>query len=147
VAAFEAALRTNRWGPELAFSADLSYAFQNAGGSSAQGVTARVHTDWIVAALGATWRMPAAQSATAWVGAGPQLTTILTRSELAGLPAQTAVALMPGAYLAAGVERRFGSFFPYAEARASVSADPSLPNLRGALRALAITLGYRFEML
>jgi len=45
------------------------------------------------------------------------------------------------------VERQFGAFLPFAEVRASVSADPALPNLRGALRALALTLGYRFELL
>ena len=147
LAAFEASLRTSRWGPELAFCADVSYALQNAGGSSAQGVTARGHTDWIVTAAGVTWRRSAALGATAWLGAGPQLTTIVTRTELGGLPAQTGVALVPGAYLAVGAERRFGGLFPFAEARASISKDPALPNLRGALRALAITVGYRFELL
>ena len=147
VVAFESSLRTNRWGPELSFSADVSYALQNAGGSSAQGVTARAHTDWIVTAVGAALRLPAAFSAHAWIGGGPQLTAILTRTELAGMPPQTGVALVPGIYLAAGAERRFGPFFPFAELRASLSADPALPNLRGALRALALTLGYRFELL
>jgi hypothetical protein len=92
-------------------------------------------------------RLPAAFSAHAWIGGGPQLTAILTRTELAGMPPQTGVALVPGIYLAAGAERRFGPFFPFAELRASLSADPTLPNLRGALRALALTLGYRFELL
>ncbi len=147
VAAFEASLRTNRWGPELAFSADVSYALQNAGGSSAQGVVGRAHTDWIVASLGVAWRTSLAPAAHAWVGAGPQLTTILTRTQVGGLPTETGTALVPGAYLAAGAEKRFGAFFPYAELRASISADPALPNLRGALRALALTLGYRFELL
>ncbi len=147
VVAFETALRTNRWGPELAFSADLSYALQNAGGSSAEGVVARAHTDWIVASVGVAWRLALAPSARAWVGGGPQLTTIVTRTQLGGLPAETGTAVVPGAYLAAGVERQFGAFLPFAEVRASVSADPALPNLRGALRALALTLGYRFELL
>ena len=147
LAAFETSLRTNRWGPELAFSADVSYALQNAGGSSAEGITARVHTDWVVAAVGAAWRFALAPGARGWVGGGPQLTTILTRTQLAGMPAQTGVALVPGAYLAAGAERRFGTFLPFVELRASIGADPALPNLRGALRALALTLGYRFELL
>ena len=147
VIAFESSLRTNRWGPELSFSADLSYALQNAGGSSTQGVTARVHTDWIVAAAGVALRVPLAFSGHAWIGGGPQLTTIVTRTQLAGMPTETGTAVVPGAYLAAGAERRFGPFFPFTEVRASVSADPALPNLRGALRALAITVGYRFEML
>ena len=70
-----------------------------------------------------------------------------SRTQLGGLPAETGTAVVPGAYLAAGVERQFGAFLPFAEVRASVSADPALPNLRGALRALALTLGYRFELL
>jgi hypothetical protein len=147
VAAFETSLRTNRWGPELAFSADLSYALQNAGGSSAQGVVARAHTDWIVASVGVAFRRELARSARAWVGGGPQLTTILTRTQSGGLPPETGTAVVPGAYLAVGAEKRFGSFLPFAELRASVSADPALPNLRGALRAFAFTLGYRFELL
>jgi len=147
VAAFETSLRTNRWGPELAFSADLSYALQNAGGSSAQGVVARVHTDWIVASLGVAVRRELAPSTRAWVGGGPQLTAILTRSQLGGMPAETSTAVVPGAYLVAGAEKRFGPFLPFAELRASVSADPALPNLRGALRAFAFTVGYRFELL
>jgi len=147
VAAFETSLRTDRWGPELAFSADVSYALQNAGGSSAEGITARAHTDWIVAAVGTAWRVPLATSTHGWIGAGPQLTIIVTRTQVGGTPAETGTALVPGAYLAAGVERRFGVFFPFAEVRASVSADPALPNLRGALRVLALTLGYRFELL
>jgi hypothetical protein len=147
VAAFETSLRTNRWGPELAFSADLSYALQNAGGSSAQGVVARAHTDWIVASVGVAVRRELAPSARAWVGGGPQLTTILTRTQFGGQPAETGTAVVPGAYLAVGAEKRFGSFLPFAELRASVSADPALPNLRGALRAFAFTLGYRFELL
>jgi len=147
VAAFETSLRTNRWGPELAFSADLSYALQNAGGSSAQGVVARAHTDWIVASLGVAYRLPLAPSTSAWVGGGPQLTTILTRTQFGGLPAETGAAVVPGAYFAVGAEKRFGSFLPFAELRASVSADPALPNLRGALRAFAFTLGNRFELL
>jgi len=147
VFAFESSLRTHRWGPELSFSADLSYALQNAGGSSAQGVTARAHTDWIVAAAGVALRVPLALSGHAWIGGGPQVTTIVARTQLAGMPAETATAVVPGAYLAAGAERRFGPFLPFAEVRGSISADPSLPNLRGALRALALTVGYRFELL
>ena len=58
IAAFESSLRTHRFGPELSFSAELSYAFQNAGGSSPDGITARAHTDWITAALGVAWRSP-----------------------------------------------------------------------------------------
>jgi hypothetical protein len=147
VAAFEASLRTNRWGPELAFSADISFAVQNAGGSSPQGVVARTHTDWIAASLGVAWRLPVAPATRAWVGAGPQLTTVLTRIELAGLPPQSGVAVVPGAYLAAGAERRFRSLLPFVELRGSISADPALPTLHGALRALALTAGCRFELL
>jgi hypothetical protein len=83
----------------------------------------------------------------AWIGGGPQVTTIVARTQLAGMPAETETAVVPGAYLAAGAERRFGRFLPFAEVRGSISADPSLPNLRGALRALALTVGYRFELL
>lgn len=147
VAAFEASLRTNRWGPELALSADISYALQNAGGSSAQGVVARTHTDWILASLGVAWRLPVAPGTRAWLGGGPQLTAVLTRTALAGMPDQSGVALMPGVYMAAGLERRFGSLLPFVELRGSISADPALPTLHGALRALVLTTGGRFELL
>jgi hypothetical protein len=147
VVAVESSLRTSHWGPELAFSLDLSYAFRNAAGSSSQGITARGHTDWIAAALGASYRFGLSRSATAWVGGGPQLAAVLTRTELGGLPPETGTALVPGAWIAAGAERRLGSHLPFAELRASICADPDLPNLRGALRALALTVGYRFEAL
>jgi hypothetical protein len=81
------------------------------------------------------------------VGGGPQLTTVLTRTALGGLPAQTGVALVPGAYLAAGLERRFHGLLPFVELRGSISADPALPTLHGALRALSLTTGCRFELL
>ena len=147
VIAVESSLRTNRWGPELAFSFDVSYALHNAGGSSTDGVTARVHTDWIVAALGASYRSALAPSTVGWVGGGPQLATIVSRTQLGGLPPETGSALVPGAWLAVGAEKRFGKHLPFAEVRASLCADPGLPNLRGAMRALAVTLGYRFEAL
>ncbi|HWE24396.1 MAG TPA: hypothetical protein VG496_10725 [Myxococcales bacterium] len=147
LASFEASLRTNRFGPELAFSAELSYALQNTGGSSPDGITARVHTDWITMSLGAAWRTPLGAQFHGWIGAGPQITTIVARTQLAGMPAQTNVATVPGGYLAIGAERRMRSFLPFAEARMSVSADPSLSNLHGALHAYALSLGCRFEML
>ena len=75
------------------------------------------------------------------------MTTIVARTRLAGMPPETGTAVVPGAYFAAGAERRFGPFLPFGEVRASISADPALPNLRGALRALALTVGYRFELL
>ena len=147
VVGVESSLRTTRWGPELAFSLDVSYALQNAGGSSAQGVNARAHTDWIVAALGASYRFGLAPSAMGWVGGGPQLATVVTRTQLGGLAPETGTALVPGAWLAAGAEKRFGSHLPFAELRVSACADPALPNLRGAMRAFALTVGYRFEAL
>jgi hypothetical protein len=147
LAAFETSLRTHRFGPELSFSAEISYAFQNTGGSSPDGITARAHTDWITAAVGVSWRASLAARVHGWVGAGPQLTMIVARTQLAGNPAQTNIAVVPGAYLAAGIERKLGAFLPFVEVRASVSADPSLPNLRGALHAYALALGCRFEML
>ena len=146
IAAFESSLRTHRFGPELSLSAELSYAFQNAGGSSPDGITARAHTDWITAALGVAWRSPLAWRFHGWVGAGPQLTTIVARTQVAGSGSQTNIAAVPGAYLAAGVERKIGSFLPFVEARASVTADPGLANLHGALHAYALTVGCRFEM-
>jgi hypothetical protein len=147
VLAFETSLRTHRLGPELSISAEISYAFQNSGGSSADGIVARAHTDWITASVGAAWRAPLPDRFHGWLGAGPQLTIVVARTELGGSPTQTGVAAVPGVYVAAGVERKIGRFLPFVEARASVSADPGLPNLRGALHAYALSLGYRFEML
>lgn len=147
VAAFETSLRTLRFGPELSFSAEISYAFQSAGGSSPDGITARAHTDWITFATGAGWRAAMGARFHGWVGVGPQLTVAVARTQVAGTASQTNVAAVPGLYLATGVERRFGSFLPFVEARASVSADPGLPNLRGALHAYALALGCRFETL
>jgi hypothetical protein len=147
VAAFETSLRTHGFGLELAFSAEISYAMQNANGSSPDGISARAHTDWITTAVGVAWRAPLTARFTGWLGAGPQLTTIVARTELAGTPSHTNVAVVPGVFLAAGVERPIRSVVPFVEARMSVSADPSLPNLRGALHAYALALGCRFEML
>jgi hypothetical protein len=147
VVAFETSLRTHRFGPELSFSADISYAMRNAGGSSPDGITARAHTDWITASVGVAWRAPLSGRFFGWVGAGPQLTTIIARTQVAGNPSQTNLAAVAGGYLAAGVERKVRSFLPFAEARMSVSADPNLPNLHGALHAYALSLGCRFEML
>ena len=147
VVAFETSLRTHRLGPELSFSAEISYAMRNAGGSSPDGITARAHTDWITAAVGVAWRAPLWGQFVGWTGAGPQLTAIVARTQVAGTPSQTNLAVVAGGYLAAGIERRVRSFLPFAEARISVSADPNLPNLHGALHAYALSLGCRFEML
>jgi hypothetical protein len=147
VLAFETSLRTHRLGPELSISVDVSYAFQNSGGASSDGIVARAHTDWITFAAGAAWRAPLPDRFHGSLGAGPQLTTVVARTQVGGTPTQTGVAAVPGVYVAAGIERKIGRFLPYAEARASVSADPGLPNLRGALHAYALSLGCRFEML
>jgi hypothetical protein len=145
--AFETSMRTHRLGPEVSVSAEISYAFQNSGGTSADGIDAHAHTDWITLAAGGAWRAPLPDKFHGWLGAGPQLTIVVARTELGGTPMQTGVAAVPGFYLAAGLERKIGRFLPFVEARASVSADPGLPNLRGVLRAYALSLGYRFEML
>ena len=146
VAGLEAAFRSDLLGPELVVSADLSYALQNAGGSSA-GISARQHTDWLLAAAALAWRLRLAPGARAWIGAGPTLTALFTRTQLAGAPAQTGRALLAGVHLTAGLERAMWRGVPFAELRASIATDPGLPTLRGSLRSFTFSLGYRFELL
>ena len=146
VAGLEAAFRSNLFGPELAVSADLSYALQNAGGS-ASGISARQHTDWLMAAAAVAWRLPLTPGTRAWIGGGPTLTALFTRSHLAGAPTQIGRALLVGVHLTAGVERAMWRGVPFAELRATIATDPALPTLHGALRTFTLSLGYRFELL
>jgi hypothetical protein len=145
VAGVEAAWRTNRWGPELALSADVTYALQNAGAATTS-VGAHTHTDYLTTAIGLSWRIAVAPGVRCWVGAGPLLEAVFSRSTLAGSQ-QNAATMVLGFHASAGVEKRMGNGAPFAELRASTTNDPALSNLSGSLSAFALSLGYRFELL
>jgi hypothetical protein len=67
--------------------------------------------------------------------------------QLGSEPQVSESALVVGAAVSLGVERRFARALPFAELRWSRHRDPSLSTLTGAISATSLLLGTRFELL
>lgn len=147
VIAAEAAFRTDRLGPELALSAELAWAFSSHTQAAGSFSSAEAKDDFVSLALQLAWRRALGARNLAWIGAGPSLVAISSRLTLGAQPTLSESALVPGALLSLGFERRFPSVVPFAELRWSWSKDPALSNLTGAVSALSLLLGGRFELL
>jgi len=145
----EAALRTARFGPQLALSLGADYARRSQTELVASGagqLAADSRLDLLVVHLSATWRQPFGDKNILSLGAGPCAGAYWTRVGLSGSPTRRGFAVVPGLQAIAGVERRFGWGTPFAEARAAWLTSPGLPMLTGPLRTISWLAGVRLEM-
>jgi hypothetical protein len=147
VAAVEASLRTDRFGPELAFSTELAWYFSSRQEDVGQLGTAHGRVDFFALAAQLSVRVPIGLRTTVWAGAGPSLAAIASRLQLGSDPQVSESALVLGAVVSLGVEHRFARALPFVELRWSRHRDPSLSTLTGAISAAALLLGTRFELL
>jgi hypothetical protein len=147
-AGIEAALRSDRFGPELGLAFEVDYAVRlrdQALPALGDGVVGSSRIGLFLFDLSASYRHDLSSRTTVWVSAGPMAGLYSATSKLTGAPAQTASAFAPGAQVAAGIERRVGFAVPFLEARAGLLATPDLPNVAGQLRMISLSGGARFE--
>ena len=147
VAAVEASLRTDRFGPELAFSTELAWYFSSRQQDVGQPGTAQGRVDFFALAAQIAVRIPIGLRTTVWAGAGPSLAAIASRLQLGSDPQVSESALVLGGVVSLGLEQRFARALPFVELRASRHRDPSLSTLTGAINAASLLLGTRFELL
>jgi hypothetical protein len=147
VAAVEASLRTVRFGPELAFSTELAWYFSSRQQAIGQLGTAQGRVDFFALSAQVSLRVPIGIRTTVWAGAGPSLQAIASRLKVGSEPQISESALVLGAGVSLGIERRFARALPFAELRWSRHRNPSLSTLTGAISATSLLLGTRFELL
>ena len=147
VAAVEASLRTDRFGPELAFSAELAWYFSSREQVVGQLGNAQGRVDFFGLSAQVALRMPLGIRTTVWAGGGPSLQAIASKLQLGSEPQISESALVLGAAVSLGIERRFARAVPFAELRWSRHRNPSLSTLTGAISATSLVLGTRFELL
>ena len=146
----EAALRTDRLGPELAFSLEADYAHREQNDLVRIGTSdlpAGSRMDLVLVHLSAAWRHGFDPQTTFWIAAGPSAAAYWTQVAVGDAPERRGFAVAPGAHATLGLERRMGLFVPFAEARAAWITSPGLPMLTGPLRTVTFFLGVRIEAL
>lgn len=146
----EAALRSARFGPELALSlgADYGHRAQSEmlqAGSAAVAADSRI--DLLLVHLSASWRRPFGNGNAFWIGAGPCAAAYWTRVGAADIPTRRGFAVAPGLQGGIGAERRLRWGVPFFEARAAWVTSPGLPILTGPLRTVSLMAGVRLETL
>jgi hypothetical protein len=144
LAGVEGAVRSERFGPQLALALEADYGFRSRS-ESAAGLFATSHIDLLLSHATAQFRQRFGPT-TAFAGAGPSLAFYWTRLAVAGAPQMRGFAVAPGLSLAVGAERRMGFAVPFMAARATWIDGTQLAELRGPLRALSFTAGVRLEM-
>src|SRR4051812_7605914 len=147
VAALSASVRTDRFGPELALTAEAAWSFKSQKQSVGTLGTAEVRDDFFGLSAQLSVRKRLGLRTTIWGGAGPSFEMVSSRVQLTGQPRISESALVPGAILSLGVEHRFIHAVPFAELRWSVHRDPALSTLSGSVSALSLIVGNHFELL
>ena len=141
----EAALRTDRFGPELAFSLEADWSFA-ANTQSAGGFDTRARENFFALSAQVAFRQRLGLRTVVFAGAGPSLTLVTSRVRVDAAPGFTESGAAPGALLSAGVELRLSRAIPFGELRWSWQADPSFSTLRGPVSAVSLVVGSRFEL-
>ncbi len=147
LAALEASLRTDRFGPQLAFSTELAWYFSSTQQDAGPLGTAQGRVDFFALSAQLAFRFPIGIRTTVWAGAGPSFEALASRVKVGAEPQVSESTIVVGAAVSIGVERRFASTVPFAELRWSRHRDPSLSTLTGAISATSLVLGTRFELL
>jgi hypothetical protein len=146
----EAALRTDRFGPQLAFALEADYGHRAQTEMVAAGTTqvlADSRLDLLLVHLSAAWRRPFAERNTLFFAAGPSAAAYWTRVGASAFGSRRGFAIAPGLQALLGIERRMRWVTPFAEARFAWIASPDLPMLTGSLRAISLMAGVRLETL
>lgn len=149
VRAPSAGLRLEAWPmpslPVVGVLLDTSYLrFSRTGGAGVPGFTGLNEQLDTTVALGLrTLRMQGIQG---WVAAGPSLARVRSRATLGTGPELEEGTWVLGGQAMAGASLSLGRGQPFLEARFCWFADPSLHVLRGSLRGVGLSLGYRHEI-
>jgi hypothetical protein len=147
VAALSASVRSDRFGPELALTAEAAWAFKSEKQSVGTLGTAQVRDDFFAFSAQLSLRTKLGLRTTLWGGAGPSFQMVSSRVQLTGQPRISESAIVPGAILSLGLEHRFVHAIPFAEVRWSIHRDPALSTLSGSVSAFSLILGNHFELL
>jgi hypothetical protein len=147
VAAVSASWRSDRLGPELALTGEVAWSFVSQKQSVGQFGTAQIRQDFFGLSAQVAYRKRLGLGTTVWGGAGPSLQIVSGTSQVTGQPRISESALAPGAILSLGIEHRFASTVPFAEARFAVHRNPELSSSSGALSAFSFVVGTHFELL
>lgn len=142
----EAALRTDRFGPELGLSLEAAWSYEGRSDVVRQFQTTTRDNFYSLSSQISLRRRVGVRTVL-FAGAGPSLTLLTSRLYVGSAPAFSETGVVPGALLSAGAELRFVRAVPFGELRWSWHADPSFSSLRGSVSALSILLGTRFELL
>ena len=148
----EVAYRSDRLGPKLFFSGDLSYWFSQEDASfavdAAQSIATRSQTEFLTFGTSIGTRLDVGERTRLFLSGGPALTHLWSHLSVAGQPTSYDTATVFGAQVAAGAERAMWGGVPFLEARFGFFADPALSGVvSGPLRMFSLAAGYRFEML
>ncbi len=145
LAAIEASLRSDRFGPELGLAAEVSWAFATRNDAAGGGVV-HLKDDFFALSTQLSLRRRVGIRALLFVGAGPSLTLAQNHLGFGNNPWLTERALVAGALVSTGMELRFPRLIPFAELRWSWHADPHFATVSGAQGAFSLALGSRFEL-
>jgi hypothetical protein len=145
-AGVEAALRSDRFGPQLSVALEVDFT-QRSQDQQLAALNASSRISILFLHLSASYRYELNARTTTWLALGPSLAgySVNVSSDTAG--SQGGTALSPGASAALGVERRLGFAVPFVELRGTWITRPELPSVSGPLRILSLALGARFEAL
>jgi hypothetical protein len=144
--AFEAALRSDRWGPMLQLSGEVSWFFSTL--SQNESVAVRSRTDYVGAALSLGWVFNLSERTRGFVHAGPMLSRVSSALAIGTQPKTYGSSLVLGAELSLGLERRMFGAIPFVEARWMLSGDPKLTGVvSGSARVWMADVGVRFGLL
>jgi hypothetical protein len=146
VAALSASVRSDRFGPELALTAEAAWSFKSQKQSVGTLGTAQVRDDFFGLSAQLSVRKKLGIRTTIWGGAGPSFEMVSSRLQLTGQARISESAIVPGAILSLGLEHRFVNAVPFAELRWSIHRDPALSTLSGSVSALSLIVGNHFEL-
>ena len=144
----EAALRTDRFGPELAVSLEADYGHRGYSEMQRLGTSnlmAQSSVDLALLHLSAAWRRPFGDANALWIAAGPSAAAYWTRVKLGDGASRRGFAVAPGLQGSVGAERRMRIVVPFIELRAGWITSSGLPILEGPLRTLTFLGGVRLE--
>ncbi|MFL5422998.1 MAG: hypothetical protein ACJ79Y_19700 [Myxococcales bacterium] len=147
VAALSTSWRSDRLGPELALTGEVAWSFVSRKQSVGQFGTAQIRQDFFELAAQVAYRKRLGLGTTVWGGAGPSLQIVSGTSQMTGQPRISESALAPGGIFSLGIEHRFASTVPFAEARFAIHRNPELSSSSGAQSAFSFVVGTHFELL
>ena len=111
-----------------------------------QGMDLKTEVRYLALEASLAWRRPLG-GWMLWLGAGGG--AVYASSKVSGIPGQdslSGVVWAPAANGAVGFGRPLGPGVPFGEIRAAWQADPGSGPIRGSVRSLILSVGYRFDV-